>query len=238
MRPEKMAPKEERKSVEKQILTVLARKGESWPYDLNVQEQVASRPAIDDALKRLMKKKLIRISRTEKRGSTKTVYELTISGLFVALTIEDTWEHIDQVQEKQQDTLPLIFGKWHHFIKHGVKDRVVNELKNYIFNCEELCLKEWKPVGKSVESYMCERLTGHILLHMHTLHLILPDEHEPSKLFHEQKEWIKVLSRDPDLKSYFSKYLDQLKTSVNILSAIEYCRSLIGEKKNSHVENK
>ena len=238
MRPEKMAPEEEKKSVEKKILTVLARKGESWRYDLNVKEQVASRPAIDDALKRLVKKELIRISRTEKRGSTKTVYELTISGLFVALTIEDTWRNIDQVQEKQQHMLPLIFGKWRHFIKHGVKDRVVNELKNYIFNCEELCLREWKPLGKSVESYMCEGLTRHILLHMHALHLILPDEHQPSKFFDEQKEWIKVLGSDPDLKSYFSKYLDQLKTSVNILSAVEYCRSLIGEKKNSHVENK
>lgn len=219
VRPEKMARRKEKKSVEKKILTVFARKGESWSYDLWKNEKVATRKAVDAALKRLMKKKLIRISRTEKRGSTKTVYELTMSGLFVALSIEDTWEHTNKVAKTQERKLPLIFRNWNHFIESRAKEDLKEAMKNF-FKVALIKLDLSEDDESMIRIY---ELKTREYLNRHVLFFHLPlflwpffDKTSKEKLALAIKraeartfKWVRVWFDHPELKKYMMEHFDR-----------------------------
>ena len=77
--------------IEKQIISVLARKGPKTYYDLYTEnrENVGSRGAVNQALKRLLKKGLIEVKRKEKfpTGLEKKFYGLTFLGLHYSLIL-------------------------------------------------------------------------------------------------------------------------------------------------------
>jgi len=208
MRIKKAEPKKRKRDVEKRILSILARKGISWSYDIWEKEKVATRKAVEKALKRLKNERLIEVAGFEKRGTIKTLYKLTMFGLFVAFFSEETWEHIDKVAERQEDKLPLIFGKWNYFEEKGVKERVVESMRSHLFSPTSEIIIPYpppstylriEPLMEDYESRIREDLTRQVLF--------------PTSISHPDYDrhvvgWAKVLIEDEDLKHYTKEELN------------------------------
>jgi hypothetical protein len=63
-------------------------------------------------------------------GLSKKAYKSTLKGLVYALTHEKTlWDQIDLIAQKNQELLPLVFGKWKHFSDYRCKAMVVKILR-------------------------------------------------------------------------------------------------------------
>lgn len=218
MRAEKVRREKTKKNLEMEILTVIAKKGESWRYDLWNKENLASRKGVDEALKRLENKKLITVTRIEKRGATKTVYELTMSGLFAALCSEKTWEQINKVAQKHSDKL-ILFKAWNHFIDRKAKEKVVDAMKNFFKVTLGIKLDLSKEDEKMIEIYesqTCKYLNDHVLF-FHLDLVRLPLFYEVSneirasaikRSIRRTLEWAKVWADHPDLKRYMIRKLD------------------------------
>lgn len=218
--------------IEKNILAAIAGKGLRTYSDLYKRDKAGSRGAVQKALKRLLNKKLIEIKKSKKlpSGVEQKWYDLNMSGLVIALYAKrDLWEHIDEIAEKQKDKLPLVFGKWKFFAEKGVKSEVIEELYLFIFEkiflappFMERALMELGSIREDVDAFFMEFLTEYVLFHGYNTHSLPDTYHE------EEKEWVKVLMCDADLKSYLSKQLIELeKTYEKRLSIARSWKNLV-----------
>lgn len=60
---------------------------------------------------------------------------MTFSGLIILLKLPQLWEHeetVDNIAEQYAEYLPLLFGKWALYAKHGFKKTITNRLKQVI----------------------------------------------------------------------------------------------------------
>ena len=217
-----------KKNAKKRILSILARKGASWPYDLWKKEKVATRKAVKKALKDLESEKLIEVAATENRGTIKTIYKLTMFGLFAGFFIEETWKHIDEVAKKQADRLPLIFGKWDYFKSKKVLERIVESMRNHFFShTSEIIIYHpppfnyltIKPLMEDYESHMQEDLTRQVLFPASTPH----PEHDRHVV-----GWARVLIGDDELKHFLKEELnDREKKCHDALTRVKLWKDYI-----------
>lgn len=102
---------------------------------LKERDELGSRGAVHPAFKQLEKCKLIKLH--EKIGSKK-LYDLTLSGLLVALSLEPLLDHIDKVVEHHAHKLPLILGKWNLFVDVKADGVVKKRMKEYLSHPPEI----------------------------------------------------------------------------------------------------
>jgi len=115
------------------ILATLADEKECAQYDMP-QAVGKDYRTILRHLKKLEAYDLIQLARTEpakKGGKDRKIYTLTLEGLVALLKIPGVFEPelMDTLATNYPDSLPLIFGKWQLFQKHGLKDLIINRLK-------------------------------------------------------------------------------------------------------------
>lgn len=96
---------------------------------LKEREELGSRSTVSYALQQLLKCKLIKLH--EIIGGKK-LYDVTLSGLLVALSLKPLLKHIDKVAKHHAHKLPLILGKWDLFVKVEVDDLVKKRIKEYL----------------------------------------------------------------------------------------------------------
>jgi hypothetical protein len=74
--------------------------------------KLGSSGAVHPPLEQLKKSKLIKPLQS---GNEET-YDLTLSGLLIALSFKPLWSHIDKVIQYHAKKLPLLLGKWDWFV--------------------------------------------------------------------------------------------------------------------------
>ena len=119
-----------------EILRVLAENKQYAQYDLPKAISKDYRTVLRH-LKTLEYNHLIRLQKTEpasKGGKDRKIYALTTEGLIMALMLEESWAKIDKIARKHANLLPLIFGKWEFFEKHGLKNLIIEFLRKTIQN--------------------------------------------------------------------------------------------------------
>ncbi|RLI00110.1 hypothetical protein DRO19_00380 [Candidatus Bathyarchaeota archaeon] len=117
-----------------EILRVLAENKQYAQYDLPKAISKDYRTVLRH-LKTLEYNHLIRLEKTEpasKGGKDRKIYTLTTEGLITALILEESWSKIDEIARKHANLLPLIFGKWEFFEKHGLKDLIIQFLRQTV----------------------------------------------------------------------------------------------------------
>jgi hypothetical protein len=123
------------------ILAVIALKGYKCYDDLYLsrpaslggkikeREELGSQSTVYYWLKQLERCKLIRVY---KKIGDKTLYDLTLPGLLVALSFEPLSNHVDKIVAHHAGKLPLILGKWDFFVDTKVVGIVKERMKEYL----------------------------------------------------------------------------------------------------------
>jgi len=123
------------------ILAVIALKGYKCYDDLYLsrpaslggkikeREELGSQSTVYYWLKQLERCKLIRVY---KKIGDKTLYDLTLPGLLVALSFEPLSNHVDKIVAHHAGKLPLILGKWDFFVDTRVVGIVKERMKEYL----------------------------------------------------------------------------------------------------------
>jgi len=102
---------------------------------LKEREELGSRSSVSYALQQLLKCKLIKLYKVI---GGKKLYDLTLSGLLVALSLEPLLDHIDKVAKHHAHKLPLILGKWNLFVDVKADSIVKKRLKEYLSRPPEI----------------------------------------------------------------------------------------------------
>lgn len=112
-------------NAESRILTYFAKNGPSHMYPLHEIRSgcyIAARSTVHRAKNSLLNNGFIMLKNVESHaGKDKKIYGLTFKGLNVALLKSKSWKDIDQIARQQEKLSPLMFGKWQHFQRSGVK---------------------------------------------------------------------------------------------------------------------
>lgn len=185
------------------------------PMPRKGEEKGWSRGAVEQALHRLKKKNLIEVVRTEgtPSGVTQSWYDVTLRGLVVALSNEDTWNHIDEIAKHKTDKLPLVFGKWDYFAKKGAKEQLIAAL---CWAVDDPLVGFYVGVWNQLPDYkqaLGDRLTERVLFFSMdvtsgwSLDYQLP--YSRKSVILGAKEWVGVLMGDPDLKEYMNRNLER-----------------------------
>jgi len=155
---------------------------------------------------------LIRIARTEpseKGGKDRKIYELTFRGLmkFLLKKFKDLkedsrlFENVNVVAEKHPDLLPLLFGKWDLFKKHGFSNIIIKRLKQALSNpfLHDADLSNFN--RNEINYYLTRKVF-----------FGLPwDKYDKSL-----EELMKILHQDNDLKDFTDKYLQEREKELEI----------------------
>lgn len=144
--------KKTRERVPPKIFLHIARTGESNKWEMSKELGVAY-SNIHRIIKKLLKKKYIYVTKTEKAARNPWInveyYDLTFLGFITCLLDKRTWKYIDEIAKRRADELPLIFGKWKFFDDQGIKNEILERLPGALFNIskswEDLVrISEWK----------------------------------------------------------------------------------------------
>ncbi|MEM3629257.1 MAG: hypothetical protein QXE06_07820 [Candidatus Bathyarchaeia archaeon] len=99
------------------------------------REELGSKGSVNPTLKHLERCKLIKI---HQEIGNKKLYDLTLSGLLIALSLEPLLNHIEKVVEHHADKLPLILGKWNLFVDVKADTIVKKRMKEYLSHRPEI----------------------------------------------------------------------------------------------------
>lgn len=147
-------------------------------------------------MKKLEKNGYIEIKREEPfriRGRKKKIYGLTFRGLIAAIRQKESWEHIDDIANRQKALLPLLFGKWRYFKENVGKEKLTKPLP-WIFTMALGALL-WDPKEQELAKLVMEGLGSHIL---------------SVSVGHEERiNWLKSIYGDSELKEWFLEEKDR-----------------------------
>jgi DNA-binding PadR family transcriptional regulator len=238
--------------VEKRILEEIARNDPLWLSELvrkvkkqrwtrGIEEKVFSPEGVEKALRRLQKKNLLEVVRTKKlpSGVEQAWYDLTLCGLVEVLTYEDMWDHIDDIAKHKADKLPLVFGKWDYFAKKGAKEQLIAAL---CWAVDDPLVGFYVGVWNQLPNYkqtLRDRLTERVLFFSMdetsgwSLDYQIP--YSMKSIILGAKEWVAILTGDPDLKEYmnrnlerfterFERYLEDIKLLKMLVAEADRCK--------------
>jgi hypothetical protein len=93
------------------------------------REELGSQGAVHPAFVELRECKLIKFYEKVRDAER---YDLTLSGLLVALSFQPLWDHINIIIRHHAEKLPLLLGKWSLFIDTKIVDIVIEHMKKYL----------------------------------------------------------------------------------------------------------
>lgn len=202
-----------RSKVRGKILAFLSIEGEGTRYQI-VKKIGLSNSRVYEGIKKLETEGFVK---SEKTGDARTglpikTYTITPKGLIKFLCDQPVFlGRLDEIASKHGSSLPLLFGKLNHFTQTGVKEFIIDTLK------ENLGPEPKKPTTEprflSVlsaqglwrfisEKEFAKRITNEILFSW------LSSKASAKK---ERITWINALAADPELKSYAISCLKEKK---------------------------
>lgn len=122
--------------VDRKILTHITRSGDANKYEITKTLKL-SYSSVYKRIKYLIRMGCIQITKTlpgTKNPDMKVhYYGLTDYGWVVASNYDDFWKYIDDIANKNEAKLPLVFGKWAFFRKKGKLDTIIARLQTAFF---------------------------------------------------------------------------------------------------------
>jgi len=123
-------------NTDREFLLYLARNVESNKYDIH-KKSGKSYSNVYNSIKYLLEKGLIEKTRSEpgkkNRNMKVDYYRLTDAGWMPISGYKPFWQHIDEIAERNESKLPLIFGKWDFFRKNAVLDEITAKLQTAFY---------------------------------------------------------------------------------------------------------
>ena len=226
----------------KRILIFLARKGASSKWQI-ANELGLAYSSVHKVINRLLKAQLIQVVNKRKSERNPKIeveyYNISATGLINLICLNVVWDAIDEIAEAQSEFLPLIFGKWRFFKENKLRDVIVDRLWLAFyditshFRFKDLALRqiivlekakdkdkqELEKVFESMDSFMKT-----VVLNEITEKVIFgyPD----TTTIQEQQKFLSVLRKDPDLRRYITRTLEQKERKyVKWLEHIRFLRS-------------
>jgi len=142
---------------------------------------------------------------TTNAGHTKKAYKSTLKGLVHALTNNPTlWKKIDSIARKNQELLPLVFGKWKHFSDYRCKTAMVKILRRVFGTTRDLMREPIRTRKAKIRDRLGDGLFRDAVydnVFRPELYHVLNDSN--------MKKWISAIKNDLDLRQ---KYLDETVT--------------------------
>lgn len=186
-------------SIYKNLKDKIYKKGKNKPQKIKIYQTV-----IWDAIKKLEREGDVYVEKENQKiggkGQPVRIIRITKRGLFKLLAHDDAWAFIDKIASNHKDKLPIIFGYWDHFVKEGVKSKVIEAMRIFFKNPLPYFSREFSKMKKEVqEKYfavfdsMLDDMLNHYVLFLPLL---------SSKTPNEAREWLKVWQEKTILKRY------------------------------------
>lgn len=167
-------------------------------------------------------------------------YSITILGLFEVINSFSPKEldgNMDVIAKKHADKLPLVFGKWEHFSKHGFREQAILNLttipKAYLLRAEFASSSKLPQYSTRLEQGITHTFCFGELRIMHfydippSEFLTLEDLEFHSEEAERIERWIRMLMMDSDLREYVKKEFRWLIGSVSkYMNALKKFRRL------------
>jgi hypothetical protein len=230
----KLKPFELEKS-EKRVVEYLLIHGVASRYEMS--EKGKSYSGIFNAVKSLQEAKLIKFTNSKKAERNPNIevkqYQLTLTGLVLTCALLLDWSNgtkLNKVIEAHQDDLPLVFGKWKHFVQEGKEQGAAERLHDAIDmhanrllemrdfrTAESEATKEWcrrwRASGESSFMDTEYQVTRYFLLRDYTIPPVLQIRHisqvkhenikeEGKRLLKLSDEWRDVCLKDPEIRVF------------------------------------
>lgn len=188
------------------LLIYLARNGQDYYTNLHENGPFRKGGTLRRSIEHLLEKDLIRLVEKGKRG--KKIYDLTVLGLFVALTFRASWKYIDEIADKQKEKLP-VFKHWGHFMEKGWRDEILELLFLFVFKKVKPYVEYSRETGffllMPVDYYYINPyVTTPFIDHL----LALGDEDFQRDVNVETKKWLQTLMGKEDLKLCLGEFLE------------------------------
>jgi len=179
-------------------------------------------------LKEMESRHLIILTRTEpakKGGKDRKIYRLTLIGLFIILqelSSEELDKKIDEIAKNFAHELPLVFGKWEHFNKHGFREKAISQLKaiplghflfvQYLNNSRfPQYYRQLKTGTTHMFCFLELRMMHNDVVNGKFIEFsIIEDLEFQAKQFEEIERWLRMLMLDVDLRKYVKKEFEWL----------------------------
>lgn len=198
----------------REVLLFLAQKNISWPNEIfkeinkklrkYLQEEI-SWSTLWNTLVLLKKYKLINISertRINGKGHQKHPVSITLHGLLAVFYFEDAWKYFHNIRNVHAHDIPLLFGKWEHFVKHKVENIIIQRMQEHYKILPLSCffdtsITDDELMNKIKIKQKLEGLYDHVLFY-------------PLEIWKDDKalKWEKMIKDDPDLTDYIKRRFD------------------------------
>jgi hypothetical protein len=235
-----------------EVLKLLVCIGKGWKGEIvDLAKNIGSKNTIYHLLDTLSQYNMVylpkeKTNKKRRSGRPRKYYAPTVQGLVFALSnFPELMEEIDKIAEKNKEVMPLIFGKWQFFYKHGVidiiKERLIRAIDYYrrSLNSNELFLHfyYWSLMEKLNEVFKLTELEESEIKKLKEEEVGDPRHYIINSVFgfiyynvspetkvidlNEQINLIKVIVKDDDLLFLFSSMLeDKIKYIRNQLKEL------------------
>lgn len=205
----------------KEVLLFLSQRNISWPNEifkeinkklkkkiskkLKKKQEVVSWSTLWNTLVLLKEYRLINIlerTRINEKGHRKHLVSITLHGLLAVFLFKDSWKYFDKIRNAHTNDIPLLFGKWEHFVKHKVENIIIQRMQEHYKILPPSCfsdtsLTDDELMDKIKMRQKLESLYDYVLFY--PLEIWKNDE---------ALKWEKMIKDDPDLTDYIKRRFD------------------------------
>jgi len=198
----------------KEVLLFLAQKNFSWPTQIHdkinkklkkkLQKKVAW-SSVWNTLVLLENYRLITIlerTKINRKGHRKHPVSITLHGLLAVFLYEDAWKYFDNIRNAHTTDIPLLFGKWEHFVKHKVENIIIQRMQEHYKILPpswffDTSMADDELMDKIKMRQKLEGLYDHVLFY-------------PLEIWKDDEAlgWEKMIKDDPDLTDYIKRRFD------------------------------
>lgn len=201
------------RKAEKKILCHIALNGSTTAYNLLKELKLAISVAYG-TVKNLKDNGLLTVTVLEEKnrvGVNMKEYGLTLEGVSAAFGIEEVRKDMRTFAENWKGLLPLVLGKWDHFIQQGVEDQAIQgfDVTNIILG--SLPIDPYiKKFLEDYDHYYSQELTeGDFTYRFFNLGGLLAAPVEA--VLEADKKWINAIKLDPEICHFVIKQTIRLE---------------------------